>query len=326
MPSLSLSPQPRSSVADDSTRFAAIEIGGTKLQLAVGTAAGRIFARRRFTVDAAAGAEGIRARIAEAMPALIEEWRPLAVGVGFGGPVDWRTGRIVLSHHVQGWSGFALGDWLAERCGLPIFVENDANAAALAEASFGVGRGSNPVFYVTVGSGVGGGLVCDGRVFHGCTPGESEIGHLRLDASGRTPEDYCSGWSLDRRIREAVAHAPQCALARRVAAAPGHEARHLGPAIADGDALAARILDEAAQNLALALSHVTHLFHPEAIVLGGGVSLLGEPWRHGVARHLRGFVMDAFQPGPRVALAALGEDAVPAGALALAAQLTQSTP
>lgn len=131
---------------------------------------------------------------------------------------------------------------------LPVFVENDANVAALGEALVGAGRGCNPVFYVNVGSGVGGGLVCDGRVFHGFAPGEAEIGHLWLDGTGQTPEDCCSGWSLDRRVREAIAAEPQSTLAQRVAAAPGHEARHLGPALAAGDALAARILDEAAQN------------------------------------------------------------------------------
>lgn len=300
--------------------FLAIEIGGTKLQVVAGTAGGRIVDRHRCTVIAAAGAEGIRAELSAALPALIAKHHPRAIGVGYGGPVNWRTGRIVKSYHVAGWQGFSLRDWLAERTKLPVFVENDANVAALGEALLGAGRGCNPVFYVTVGSGVGGGLVCDGRVFHGFTPGEAEIGHLWLDAAGQTPEDCCSGWSLDRRVREAVAAEPQGNLAQRVAAAPGHEARHLGPALAAGDALAARILDEAAQKLALALSHATHLFHPEVIVLGGGVSLLGEPFRALVARHLRHFVMDAFQPGPRVALAALRQDAVPAGALAFAAQ------
>ena len=300
--------------------YLAIEIGGTKLPIVAGTADGRFFDRRRFDVSAASGAEGIRAELSATLPALIEKHQPRAIGVGYGGPVNWRTGRIIKSYHVSGWHAFPLGEWLADLSKLPVFVENDANVAALGEALIGAGRGCNPVFYVTVGSGVGGGLVCDGRIFHGFTPGEAEIGHLWLDAAGQTPEDCCSGWSLDRRVREAIAAEPQSNLAQRVAAAPGHEARHLGPALAAGDALAARILDEAAQKLALALSHATHLFHPEVIVIGGGVSLIGEPFRALVARHLRHFVMDAFQPGPRVALASLREDTVPAGALAYAAQ------
>jgi glucokinase len=296
----------------------AVEIGGTKTQAVAGTADGRIVDRRRFRVDRDRGAAGIRDCLAEAVTGLAEQWRPAAVGVGFGGPVDWRTGRIAHSHQVAGWDGFPLADWLAKRAGAPAFVENDANTAALGEARHGAGRGHDPVLYVTIGSGVGGGLVCGGGIYHGAAPGEVEIGHLRLDAEGRTTEALCSGWSLDARIRAAVAAVHAGELARLVRADPGHEARHLGPALAAGDGLAAAILDEAAGWLALALSHATHLLHPEIVVLGGGVALVGEPLRAAVARHLARLVMDAFAPGPRVALAALGEDAVPVGGLALA--------
>jgi glucokinase len=176
------------------------------------------------------------------------------------------------------------------------------------------------VFYVTLGSGVGGGLVCGGRIFHGAGMGEAEIGHLRLGPAGEITEYYCSGWSLDRRIREAAAKAPASPLARLVQASPGQEARHLGPALAAGDPLAAEILDGAAEKLALALSHVGHLCHPQVIVLGGGVALLGEPLRQAVATHLGRFMMEALRPGPRVALTTLREDAVPVGAITLAFQ------
>ena len=304
--------------ADD--RFLGIEIGGTKLQVVLGTAGGEIVERRRCEVDRDGGAEGIRARIAEAVPQLVLAGRPDAIGVGYGGPVDHRTGRIVTSHHVGGWDGFPLGEWLAEIAGVPVFVDNDANVAALGEAIHGAGRGHSPVFYVTLGSGVGGGLVCDGSIYHGFTPGEAEIGHLRLDPAGRTLEDCCSGWSVDRGIRAAVAGNPDGPLARLVASSPGPEARHLAAAIAAGDPVATRILEGVAENLGFALSHVTHLFHPELIVLGGGLSLVGEPLREAVARHLPRFVMDAFGPGPLVALAQLREDAVTVGAVTLAAQ------
>ena len=311
---------PDKTPGDTAACFLAIEIGGTKLQIVAGTAGGRIVERRRFGVEKEQGGEGIRTQISSVLRDLIAQHSPRAIGVGYGGPVDWRTGRIVKSYHVPGWNDFPLGAWLRELSSLPVFFENDANVAALGETRFGAGRGCDPVFYVTLGSGVGGGLVGEGRIFHGCPPGEAEIGHLTLNLDGLTTEDCCSGWSLDRRIREAVHADPQSELARRVAAAPGNEARHLGAALAAGDPLAARLLDETAQSLALALSHVAHLCHPEVIVLGGGVSLLGEPLRAAVARHLRRFVMDAFAPGPRVALASLREDSVPAGALALAAQ------
>jgi len=312
-------PEPEPDAVAES-HLLAIEIGGTKLQICAGTEHGRVLERRRFAVEQDSDAAGIRDRIAKTLPAMIGSWRPRAVGVGYGGPVDRRTGRIVKSHHVPGWDGFPLGEWLLGMTGLPILVDNDANVAALGEAIHGAGQGGESVFYVTAGSGVGGGLVCGGRLFHGCGAGEAEIGHLRIGPDGGIVEDSCSGWSLDRRIRAAVAGSPTGPLAERVRADPGHEARHLAAAIAEGDPLAAEILDAAARTLGLAVSHVAHLVHPEIIVLGGGVALLGEPWRRAVASHLRHFLMEALQPGPRVALSTLREDAVPVGGFVLASR------
>ena len=308
------------------TRLLAIEIGGSKLQVCAGNAQGQILARERRGINPAHGAEGIRAQLSECLKLMTVPQHPAAIGIGYGGPVDWRSGRIACSHHIPGWEGFHLAAWLQEMCGVPVCVENDANVAALGESRFGAGRGAGSMFYVTVGSGVGGGLVSEGRIFHGASPGEAEIGHLRLDEAGHTTESFCSGWSLNRRIREVIEEHPDCDLAARVKADPGHEARHLGPALATGDALARQILDEAAASLAYALSHVTHLFHPEVIVLGGGVALIGDAFRTAVALHLRPLLMDAFQPGPRIVLSALREDAVPAGALALATDFLSNPP
>jgi glucokinase len=300
--------------------FLGIEIGGSKLQLVAGSGEGVIRERRRFTVDAAGGGAAIRAQIAATLRGWIPTLRPAAVAVGFGGPADWRAGRIARSHQVEGWSDFALGDWLRPLCGVPVIMENDANTAALGEALRGAGRGANPVFYVTLGSGVGGGLVVDGRIYHGAKPGEAEIGHVRLDRTGIIVEERCSGWAVDGKVREAIRREPVGVLAKFVGAATSGEARFLAPALAQGHEEATAILREVAEDLALALSHVTHLFHPEVIVLGGGLSLVGEPLRAAVASALRGFVMGVFAPGPRVELAALGEDAVPVGALLLAAK------
>jgi glucokinase len=296
--------------------FLAIEIGGTKLQVCAGSADGAILDRRRFAVDRAAGGEGIRAQIAGALPELIAQWKPQAIGVGYGGPVDWKTGRIKCSHHVAGWNDFPLGEWLCERAEVPVFVENDANVAALGEALHGAGRGASPVFWVNSGSGVGGGLVVDGRLYHGALPGEMEIGHVRLERDGTIVEDRCSGWAVDRAVRAAVENDPQSVLAR-FAAGSKPAARCLTPAIAAACPVADRILTDAMNELAFALSHVVQLLHPEVIVVGGGLSLLGEPLRSRLAAALPRWVMDAFAPGPRVELAALGEESVPVGALAL---------
>ncbi|MSU33584.1 MAG: ROK family protein [Pedosphaera sp.] len=295
-----------------------IEIGGTKLQVVAGNDVGSIVERHRFTVNPASGGAGIRSQIASTLPALLQRLHPVAVGVGFGGPVDWQTGRICCSHQVTGWSEFDLRSWLHERTSLPVAVDNDGNTGALGEARHGSGRGSNPVFYVTLGSGVGGGLVVDGRIYHGAKPGEAEIGHIRLDRTGTLLEKRCSGWAVDQRIRNAIVQEPNTALGQLCAGSPGCEARHLTAALTAHDELATRLLNETVDDLAFGLSHVVNLIHPEIIILGGGLSLLGEPLRSRVQDRLPRYVMDSFLPGPRVALAELREDSVPVGALELA--------
>jgi glucokinase len=294
-----------------------IEIGGTKLQLVLGDEEGKIAVRRRLAVDAATGGAGIRQLIERTLPELLKECQVHRVGVGFGGPVDWKTGRICKSHQIEGWAEFDLGAWLGKLAEVPVAVDNDANVGALGEALCGAGVGFNPVFYVTLGSGVGGGLVVDGKIYHGAKPGEAEIGHVRLDRQGTIVEARCSGWAVDVRIRELNAKEPGGLLTRLTRKQVGGEAKHLVAAWQQGDAAARRLLQETAEDLAFGLSHVVHLLHPEIIVLGGGLSGVGEPLRASVEGALRGFVMEAFAPGPRIALAALGEDAVPVGALEL---------
>ena len=298
--------------------FLGLEIGGTKLQLVLEDEAGTIRERRKLQVDAQRGAAGIRQQLEREVPELSRGRHLDRVGVGFGGPVDWKTGRICRSHQIEGWSEFDLGGWLQELAGAPVVVDNDANVAALGEATHGAGVGFNPVFYVTLGSGVGGGLVVEGRIYHGAKPGEAEIGHVRLDRNGTIVEARCSGWAVDARIRKLKPKEPDCLLARLVGQTVGGEAKHLAAAWQQGDAAARQILQEMAEDLAFGLSHVVHLFHPEVVIIGGGLSGVGEPLRACVESALRAFVMEAFAPGPRIALAGLGEDAVPVGALVLA--------
>lgn len=299
--------------------FLGIEIGGTKLQLVAGTPTA-VQERRRLDVDVKRGAEGIREQIASALPDLVDHWKPAAIAVGFGGPVDRRTGRIAKSHQISGWSGFNIQSWLSQLSQVPVVIDNDANMGALGEAIVGAGKNRDPVFYVTLGSGVGGGLVVGGNVYHGAAPGESEIGHLRLDRSGTIVEHRCSGWAVDRKIRKQAA--PGSPLHSLIGDKPGGEARHLARALTLKDPVAQSILAETAKDLAFALSHVVQLFHPAAIVLGGGLSLVGEPLCAAVGQALPRFIMEVFGSGPAVLLAALGEDAVPMGCLVAAEGLT----
>ncbi|MDQ6632402.1 MAG: ROK family protein [Verrucomicrobiota bacterium] len=298
--------------------FLGIEIGGTKLQIGLGDSSAKILRRKRFFVNPKKGGAGIRLQIENELKKLRAENILSAIGVGFGGPVDWKTGKICCSHQIEGWSDFELGNWLRAKTGLPVAIDNDANVAALGEAIHGAGIGFNPVFYVTLGSGVGGGLVADGKIYRGAKPGESEIGHLRLDRDGTTLESRCSGWAVDKKFREAKIKNSKSALAKLNLYVQTGEAKFLKAALEQNDFDAQKILQETAEDLAFGLSHVVHLFHPEIIILGGGLSLVGEPLRSAVETTLQKFVMTAFLPAPKISLAKLGEDSVPVGALELA--------
>lgn len=306
-----------------SMRCLGIEIGGTKLQIVLGDPNGTIDVRYRFNVDRSRGGAGIREQIAECLATMQGRHRFDAIGIGFGGPVDRSSGTICCSHQIEGWSEFPLRHWMETISGVPVHAENDANTAALGEAKCGAGVGHNPVFYMTLGSGVGGGLVVDSAIYHGAQPGEAEIGHLRLSPAGDTVESRCSGWAVDRQIRMLCQEHPKSLLARLTAGQSCGEAAHLVPALKQGDTLAKTILEETARHLAFGLSHVTHLFHPEVVVIGGGLSKIGEPLAIAIREHLVPFVMEAFHPGPKVQLATLGEDAVPVGALLLAGKSLQ---
>ena len=296
-----------------------LEIGGTKLQIVRGTSTGEILERHRFKVDQARGAEGIREQIAGALPALSRGTD--AVGIGFGGPTNWRSGEIVLSHHVPSWSEFPLGRWAAELAGgQPTFVDNDANVASLGEFHCGAGRSYNAVFYVTLGSGVGGGFTQSGAIVHGGGATETEIGHLRLDRNGTIVESRCSGWAVDQRIQSAITSAPHGLLAQLVNTSSAPPATQLAAAWAGGDPHARSLITAIGEDLGFALSHVTQLLSPEIIIIGGGLSLVGPPLIQAIQAGLNPHVMGALQPPPPVRAAGLGEDVVPVGALLLAAR------
>lgn len=300
--------------------YLGIEIGGTKLQLALADINFKIVKQYRAQVDKSKGALGIREQIAAIVREIKQETTLAGIGVGFGGPLDWQTGQVIISHQTAGWSGFNIKNWLQDLAGVPVVVENDANTAALGEARQGAGQGYRSVFYITLGSGVGGGLVIDNQLFHGAIPGEAEVGHLRVDRTGLTIEDCCSGWAVDRKVWQAVSTEPDGILRQLVGANRGGEARFLISALEQGDPTALSIIQETAETLGFGLSHVVHLFHPDIIILGGGLSFLGEYLRKPTALALKQHIMQAFLPGPPIAIAHLAAEVVPIGALELIKQ------
>jgi glucokinase len=312
--------------------FLGIEIGGTKLQLGVGPGDGVLVDLVRRDVDRSQGAAGILQQIASAARDLNDNHHIAAVGFGFGGPVDVARGLAVKSHHVSGWESFPLADWCQRELRLPAVVENDCDAAALAEARFGAGRGANPVFYVTVGTGIGGGLVVDGQIYRGSGHGAAEIGHLRpgLDCSDSEAivEAYAAGWGIESSARKALADpaepdADRHELLARAGGKPENvTARAVFEAAMSGNRLARMVVDRALATLGWAIAQAVTLTSPQVIVVGGGVSLAGE---ESFLRPLRAqvdqFVFPPLQGKFLISPAALGESVVVHGALAAAACL-----
>jgi glucokinase len=298
--------------------YLSVEIGGTKLQLIIFSPEAEILGRWRFRIDKEKGASGIQHQIETCVRDIRKGYDIMETGVGFGGPVNPQTGIIGISHQISGWSGFGLSAWLSAITDSQVHIENDANVAALGEAVYGAGKDLRTVFYMTIGSGIGGGLVQNGQLYHGRAEGETEIGHLCMDVNGTTLEDECAGWAIDARVREAAGKSPESILATLVASnKPGAEAQYLSPAFRNGCQVAGDILENVVKQLSWGLSHVVHLFNPDVLILGGGISLIGTPLLNGIRDQLPGFVMGALKPIPKVELAALGEDVVPMGALAL---------
>ena len=305
--------------------FIGIEIGGTKLQLAIADESLKIKQQLSFEVNRNKGANGIKQKIEESIHQIKGDKKVSAVGVGFGGPVNYKTGIINVSHQIAGWENFNLREWLQQVSDAPVFIDNDANVAALGEAIHGAGAGFNIVFYMTIGSGIGGGLIIDKKIYHGAFPGEAEVGHLRLNKKGETLESLCSGWAVDEKIRKAITEEPNSKLANLVKDVKSNEAKFLKEALKKNDVLAKKILKEVSDNIAFGLSHVVHLFHPEVIIIGGGLSLLGNNLSDAITTALSQYVMKAFLPPPEIKIASLGKNVVPVGALELARSSFQSS-
>jgi glucokinase len=339
--------------------YLGIEIGGTKLQLSVGDASGdKLAAVVRHDVDSRRGAAGILEQIESSAAGLIQKHDIERIGIGFGGPVDSAAGVVTKSHQVSGWNGFPLVRWCQETLGKPAMLGNDCDASALAEARFGAGRGAAVVFYVTVGTGIGGGLVVNGRLHGGGRPAAAEIGHLRpglnADRPEMTVESLASGPAIAAAalarmtgqvsrqldtIRGPLEHPNRQQIKQRLADVKDAEqefisdlaqrctsdadrltAKLVAQAAADGNEIARQVLDHASQALGWAIAQVITIVAPEVVVIGGGVSLIGEqfffmPVRAEVAR----YVFPPLAGSYRIVPAGLGELAVVHGAIALAA-------
>jgi glucokinase len=318
--------------------YLGIEIGGTKLQIGLGAGTGVLAGLWRGTVGIAAGPEGIRRQIASAVLELlaradVDRARLKGVGIGFGGPVDDATKTVLKSHQIPGWDHYPLAVWIGNLVRLPAVLGNDADVAGLAEAHFGAGKGISPVFYITLGSGIGGGFVQDGVIYRGTGRGAAEFGHLRIwdptpqDGSESRPrplEDIASGWAIGCAARFQVERV-QDGAADLLALAGGRPERVTADTVRQAaeraNPLALTLLEHAWSCLAEGICQVLALLCPRRIIIGGGVSFMGErllfePLRKRVAQR----VFPPFAACYEIVPAALGEEVVVHGALALARQ------
>jgi glucokinase len=247
-----------------------LDIGGTKLAGGVLTRAAELLERRERPSRAVEGVEVSLGQVWEILAELIDAARARGrvdgVGICAPGPLNPKTGVIFNPTNMPGWVNIPLAAEVNRRFGLPCRVENDANGAGLAEALFGAGRGCSSVFYVTISTGIGTGIILDGKVYHGKNGFAGEGGHVTIDY--RSPA-VCNCGNIG--CIEALASGTN--IARRA----GRSAEELARAASAGNADSARFLEETAEMLASWLGSVVSLLDPDIIVIGGGVSHIGEP-------------------------------------------------
>ncbi len=304
--------------------YLGIEIGGTKIQIFIVNTSYIILERIKFFVGDKKEASKIQKVLEKNLNKILSEWEITAIGLGFGGPIDYNSGFIHKSFHVHGWDHFNIKKWLSNITNIPVFVDNDGNIAALGEAILGAGKGLGRVFYITLGSGAGGGFVVDGKIYHGNAPGEFEVGHLRLSKAGETMESSVSAWALNKKLSVYIDNNPHSQLAVLVKKNETDATKNLMAAINGNDFEAKAILDETIDDLAYGLSHVVHIVNPNILILGGGLSNLGDYLSITLTQKLRKYVMEVLkQKLPAVKLSGLKEDTVPMGAVVLAIQQTK---
>jgi glucokinase len=312
-----------------------IDLGGTKIAVGLVDRNGKVRARHQVPTPAGAGPSEMVGALAEAVRAVCQKGgvtlqRVAAVGVGAPGPVDRDSGVVVEPPNLPGCREIPLRQRLGERLGLPVRLDNDANAAGLAEARFGAGRGRSPLIYFTVSTGIGGALLIDGEPVRGAAGAAGELGHLVL-APGGPPcgcggrgclEALASGTAIAReaRARLAAGDAPDWA-EQLEGPVEGLSAADVATRAATGDPVAEAVIREAMRFLGYGVAGLVNALNPAAVVIGGGLTALGpalfDPVRSTVDEHCNPVAARSVT----VARAALGADAGIIGAAALTLSL-----
>jgi glucokinase len=304
-----------------------LDVGGTKVTGLLVDEDGKVLARGSSETPAT-DAEAIMATIFLVAGELRGSGQPVAIGVGAAGMVDFAAGTMRWAPNLA-WSELPIRDLVSEQIHLPCIVDNDANAAAWGEYKFGAAGGYRHVLMVTVGTGIGGGIVADGALYRGAHGFAAEIGHVIVEPGG--PECGCgnrgcweqvaSGNALDRLGQLAVETRPESLIARLAA---GHEVtgRDVAEAAKQGDSLATSTFAQVGQRLGEGIAGLVNILDPEAVVVGGGVAEVGDvlmaPAR---SAFMASIEAPDHRPGVPLLQAALGNDAGAIGAAALALEL-----
>jgi glucokinase len=297
--------------------YLGLDFGGTKLAAGIADETGQLLASSRRPTIAKQGADGALDAMREMVAGFVDLANQVrAIGISFGGPVDPTLTRTLLSHHGPGWVDVPLVDRVQATYVRPTVMDNDANAAALGEWRFGAAKGAVNALYLTVSTGIGGGIIVGGRVYRGSHGLSGEIGHLIVAPGG--PVCTCGR----RGCLEAVASGPAIARAYNdLRAGPALEATaaDVFRLAAAGNAEAQRVIAEAIHHLGVGIAGAINLLDPDVVVVGGGVSQAGDV----LFRPLQAEVLAACLYAPAVSIpvvpAALGDAVGILGAVALVA-------
>jgi glucokinase len=314
----------------DSQRIG-VDIGGTKVAAGLVDGAGNIIFKTRVPMEAA-GAPAIAfacvQRAIDAVFAVHPEARDSVAGIGIcsPGPLDPLTGVVINPPNLPCWRNFPLAQSTATAYGISTHVDNDANAAALAEAIWGAAKRYRNVFYATLGTGIGTGIVFDGKIYYGRTGSAAEGGHVSIDYNGPECgcgkrgciEALCSGPAIARRAVSKLASGPCESAITSIAGASEHiTAEHVGEAFRRNDAIARQVLEETANLLTVWLGNIIDLIEPDVIVVGGGVSELISSWFDYTSQRLPMWSINQRCREIPIIRARYGSDAGIAGAAAL---------
>jgi glucokinase len=313
-----------------------IDIGGTKLAVGVTDAAGNLLAQRRQPSLVQRGPDAVvgdiiamvRDATAEAAAKIDADGAELGfLSVASPGPLSQTRGVILSTPNMPGWEGYPLIERLRDAFACPTKLENDANAACLGEALFGAGRGKRFVAYFTISTGVGGGFVQDGRVLHGSDGNAAEFGHqIVVPFNGALcgcggyghVESYCNGAGISRRAKEHIANGQATNLLDIAGSLDAITPRHIAEAAGAGDRLCLEVWEETATLLSIGIVNVIHNFNPNIVVLGGGITHVGDLLFGPVLRAVDARVMKDYRGSFTVERATLGDQVGIMGAVGLA--------